>query len=151
MTAAAVVLNLVGDRLKTIQKAAGFDLDVATVLVGVDEVSEADRFPLLGVLLESEEGAPTLAGCPQTPVTGTLLVFGSIEEIESDIAAAPLLLLKNVKRALFNDAAMTELHSKLTDFQYAGADVLPKLDGDARTEIQVRLTARWTENLATGT
>lgn len=148
---AASVLKLVGERLATIKKSAGFDLDIASVLVGVDEVSEADRYPLLGVLLETEEAAATMAGCPQTPVTGSVLVFGSIEEIESDTAAAPLLLLNNMKRALFNDDAVAALHSKLTDFQYTGCDVLPKLDGDARTEIQLRLSVRWMENLATGT
>lgn len=151
MTVALDVLQLVGDRLKTITKANGYDFDVATVLIGVDEVSEADRYPLLGVLLESEEAAPTLANCPHSRLTGNLVVYGGIEENENDTARQPLMLMRNIKRALFNAESAAQLSAVLTDFQYAGGDVLPKLDGDARTEVQLRFTARWTENLSTGT
>lgn len=143
-------MRLVGERLRTIRKSAGYDLDVKTVLVGVDHVSDADDYPLLGVLLENETASPGMPGCPHVTVRGELLVYGSMEEIERDPATAPLTLMQNVKKALFCADAVQAL-AGLTDFQYAGGDVLPRLDGDARTEIQLRFNVSWQESLATGT
>lgn len=142
------VVHRMAARLQLISAAAGYSSDAGSnVFELVDSFSSIDGDSFLSVLFEGESAPEDgrRIGCPHVQMDGDFLIVGCVESIEGAPAVKPLLLINDIKRALFGFSAQAFFSQLNITVDHRDSNVLPREDGDARVEVQVRLRAIWQE------
>lgn len=144
------VVKKIAELLAVISPPAGYVTDAGTrVFELVEDFSSIDGLPFVSVLFEGEEvSGGQYTSSPFVEMSGDFLLVGGIQQIAGDAATAPLHLIADIKRAAFSLAVQAALSDLGITLEHVSSNVLPREDGDAHAEVQVRARVGWNENVS---
>ena len=152
MTTELNVMQALAERLAVISTGNGYGSDAgAQVFVFRDGFSVVDRPPWLAVVFEEREprdAASRFIGCPQFEARASFLIVGAVQLDEASRPDNALTLLDDIDTALMHPSAQAAFRAVGITVMPGMGMCLPHEEGDAHTEITVRVTVDYAKTYA---